>query len=123
MILGPFKLNALCAVAHSENVIAGWYSNPKTGERIERNVGELLCLINSEVSEAMEGHHKNLNDDHLPDRPMIEVELADAIIRICDLAGYLKLDLEGAVIAKMLYNRDREDHKLETRRKAGGKAF
>jgi NTP pyrophosphatase (non-canonical NTP hydrolase) len=54
--------------------------------------------------------------------PMIEVELADALIRIGDLAGYLRLDVEGAVVEKMEYNLHREDHKLETRAK-GGKRF
>lgn len=62
-------------------------------------------------------------DDHLPDRPMIEVELADAVIRIADLAGYLGLDLGGAIMAKLEYNRRRADHKLENRAKQGGKAF
>ena len=78
-------------------------------------------LIVSEIAEAKEGHRKGLMDDHLPDRPMIEVELADAMIRIGDLAGALGLDLGGAVIAKMRYNQTRSDHKLANRRKPGGK--
>lgn len=105
------------------NVRAGWYSDPKTGERVERNVGEMLALIHSEISEALEGHRKNLMDDHLPHRRMIEVELADAVIRICDLAGYLGLDLGGALEEKREYNANRADHKIENRAKDGGKAF
>ena len=83
----------------------------------------MLCLIHSEISEAMEGHRKNLPDDKLPHRPMIEVELADAIIRILDTAKGLGLDIGGAVAEKMEFNMMRPDHKPENRRKAGGKAY
>lgn len=107
---------------HQYNRFAGWYSN-LDGTPKERNVPEMLCLIHSEISEAMEGYRKNLPDDKLPHRPMVEVELADAFIRICDLAGYLGLDLEGAVIEKFNYNKSRADHKLENRNAEGGKKF
>lgn len=86
-------------------------------------VAQKLCLIHSEVSEAMEGHRKGKMDDHLPHRPMIEVELADAIIRIADLAGALGLDLGGALAEKMEYNSVRPDHKPEARAAEGGKAY
>ncbi|MDP3869128.1 hypothetical protein [Phenylobacterium sp.] len=123
MNLWAEALNDMADVVFRENVEMGWYSDPATGLRKDRNVGELLCLVHSEVSEAMEGHRKNLMDDKLPDRPMIEVELADVVIRVFDLAAYLGLDLGGAVVAKRLFNAQREDHKLETRMAAGGKAF
>ena len=86
-------------------------------------VAEKLALIHSEVSEAMEGHRKGLKDDKLRDRPMVEVELADAVIRICDLAGALGLDLGGAIASKLAYNLTRPDHKPEAREAAGGKAY
>jgi NTP pyrophosphatase (non-canonical NTP hydrolase) len=116
-------LNALCADVHAANLKAGWWTNLATGERLNRNVGEMLCLVHSEISEAMEGHRKSLMDDKLPDRPMIEVELADAVIRIADIAAGLGLDLGGAVDAKMAFNAIRADHKLENRVKPGGKAY
>ncbi len=80
-------------------------------------------LIVSEVAEAMEGHRKDLMDDKLPHRKMIEVELADAVIRIFDLAGAMNLDMGGAIAEKMNFNATRDDHKLENRKAAGGKAY
>ncbi len=116
-------INALCADVHDRTTAAGWWTNLATGERLDRNVGELLCLVHSEISEAMEGHRKGQMDDKLPDRPMIEVELADAVIRIADLCGALGYDLGGAIDEKLAFNATREDHKLEVRRQAGGKAY
>lgn len=103
----------------------GWWHDLKTGEdmRGKRNVPELLCLIHSEISEAMEGHRKNNTDDKLPHRSALEVELADAVIRIFDLAGGFDLDLGGAIAEKLAYNANRADHKPENRRADGGKAY
>jgi NTP pyrophosphatase (non-canonical NTP hydrolase) len=117
-----FNLNQLRDTCHNASRQAGWYTNPQTGEALIRNVPEMLCLIHSEVSEALEGYRKNLMDDHLPHRKMIEAELADVLIRIGDLAGYLNLELDETVREKLAYNAQRQDHKLETR-KLGGKQF
>lgn len=114
---------ALIRVAHGDAVKAGWHSNIRTGEPVDRNVGECLMLIVSEVSEGMEGHRKNKADDHLPHRKSLEVELGDAIIRVADLSGKLGLDLPGAIVEKIIYNRSRADHRPENRAKEGGKAF
>lgn len=119
---------------HDSNAVAGWWTDLTSGLNLveeARNgtrlgkaiVAEKLCLIHSEVSEAMEGARKNLPDDKLPHRPMLEVELADAVIRILDLCGALNLDLDGAIKEKREYNAKREDHKIENRKAAGGKAY
>lgn len=80
------------------------------------NHGEKIALMHSELSEGLEGIRKGLMDDHLPDRTMIECELADVIIRIMDYAAHTKLDVAGAIIAKMIYNSSRPH-------RHGGKKF
>jgi len=111
----------------------GWWHDLKTkqtlccdypaGERPtgSKSVGDQLALIHSEISEAYEGHRKNLMDEHCPQYTSFEVELADALIRILDTAGGLNLRLSEAFVAKMEYNRQRADHKPENRVKEGGK--
>jgi NTP pyrophosphatase (non-canonical NTP hydrolase) len=125
-------LNVLAAgvilqeACHGAARTAGWWINPKTGESITTNpycFSNKLMLTVSELSEAMEGDRKNLMDDKLPHREMREVELADAVIRIFDLAGAYGMDLGGAIAEKMAFNAQRPDHKLEHRQAAGGKAY
>lgn len=101
---------------HQQNREMGWWDNP-------REMGTLLCLVHSEISEAMEGERKGLMDDHLPHRPMLEVELADAMIRIMDIAASRGLDLAGAIVEKVDYNRKRADHQPGARAEAHGKKF
>lgn len=117
----PEGLNKYAAECHAANI--KWWQNPRTGEPIERNFGELIALCHSELSEALEGNRKNLPDDKLPHRRMDEVELADCLIRIFDLAGALGMDLQGAYAEKMAYNAQRADHKHENRVLPGGKQY
>lgn len=92
--------------AHWDSVRAGWYSDPKTGEPIPRDRGEMFCLMHSEVSEAMEGVRKNLMDDKLPHRKMVEVELADVLIRIADYADYVQNSVQ--ILDSAMLMRDHE---------------
>jgi NTP pyrophosphatase (non-canonical NTP hydrolase) len=108
--------------SHGASVAAG-HSDPETGVRCPVDVPQKLMLIVSEVAEAMEGHRKGLMDDKLPTRAMIEVELADAVIRIFDLAGSLGLDLPGAYVEKRAFNDVRPDHKVIARLAPGGKKY
>lgn len=110
------NLNALVGLCHSRAVEAGWHTKP-------REKGTELMLIVSEIAEAMEGERKDLMDDKLPHRKMAEVELADAVIRICDYCGKYNYDLQGAVLEKLEYNRVRPDHKPEARAAEGGKKW
>ena len=133
--------NYLVATCHGLAAKSGWWHQKINGEmwdlrEIIRNpksdidrllggalVAQKLCLSHSEISEAMEGHRKGLMDDHLPHRTMFEVELADAVIRMSDLAGAMGLDLGGAIEEKLDYNQRRADHKPENRAMDGGKKF
>ena len=115
------NLNDYAEEVHKAN--GNWWHDIETGERLDRNKGEMLCLIHSEITECLEGVRKGLMDDHLPHRTMEEVELADAMIRIFDYAAGHGLDLQGAYQDKMAYNAQRADHKAENRVLAGGKKF
>ena len=115
------NLNELSQQVHAANI--NWWKDIHTGLPIQRNKGELLALIHSEISEALEGERKNLMDDKLSHRKMAEVELADAVIRILDYCGGFGYDLQGAFEEKMKYNQSRKDHQVEARKRAGGKAW
>jgi len=72
----------------------GWWDE-------ERNDGELIALMHSELSEALEAmrNHTTL--------ARVAEELADCCIRIFDYCGARSIDLEGALLKKMEYNRTR----------------
>ncbi|MDB4312245.1 hypothetical protein N9937_02320 [bacterium] len=117
------SLRAAQDICHGLASESGWWTDLDTGEKDERNDGELICLMHSELSEAMEAVRKNLMDSHLPHRKGVECELADCVIRIFDYAGARDLDLGGAVVEKLVYNQNRADHKIEARQAEGGKKF
>lgn len=118
------------SVCHGLAAHSGWWLDTETGEDVRTWpkkflalwVMAKLALVHTEVSEGVEGYRKGKQDDHLPHRSMLEVEMADAIIRILDLAGGLSLDVAGAIIEKLAYNQQRQDHKLSSRVAEGGKS-
>ena len=109
---------------HRAALDAGWWPIGSTsGPSNPLHFSNKLCLIHSEISEAMEADRKHLNDSHLPNRPGREVELADALIRIFDLARGYDMDLAGALVEKLAYNRERLDHKAGARAAEHGKKY
>lgn len=110
---------------HDAAVSAGWWGNHLTPDPRSNPLcfSNKLCLIHSEVSEAMEGDRKGAMDDKLPHRSQREVELADVVIRAFDLAGAYGMDLGGAIAEKMAFNAQRPDHKPENRAAEGGKTY
>lgn len=62
-------------------------------------------------------------DDKLTHRDGVEVELADAMIRILDMAGGLGMDIGGALVEKLEFNRTRHDHTIEARKQVNGKKY
>jgi NTP pyrophosphatase (non-canonical NTP hydrolase) len=121
-------INRFANVCYQASKAGGWHNDPKTGlprtsEENDALVPTRLMLTVSEVSEAMEAHRSDKMDDKLPHRTGLEVELADAIIRIGDLARCLNLDLGGAVVEKIEYNLRRADHTHAARNAKGGKKY
>ena len=80
-------IDSLAGFVHKQNVEAGWWGK-------NRCIDTCFQLVSTELSEATEGERKDLMDDHLEHRKMGEVELADALIRLLDLAGYFKWKYE-----------------------------
>jgi NTP pyrophosphatase (non-canonical NTP hydrolase) len=74
----------------------------------QARTGLRLALIHSELSEALEGIRKgNQPDSHIPEFSSEEAEMADAVIRIMNLANSNGSRLAEAIVAKQNYNRER----------------
>lgn len=114
------SIDTLVQKVHTAN--AKWWHD-KDGNRLERNAGELIALMHSELSETLEAVRKSLTSDHIPRFSGEEEEIADTLIRLLDYAGGRGLRLGEAFEAKMKYNATRADHKYEAREAVGGKRF
>ena len=95
---------------HDTAIRKGWWVDG-------RNDGELIALIHSELSEALEAlRNGNPPDDKIPQYNGATAELADAVIRILDMCEARGWPIAGAIVDKMRYNATRPH-------RHGGKAF
>ncbi len=93
----PGYITDMILKCHGAAWTAGWWHDPRTGRLLDRNAGEMLMLQVSELAEAAHGLDNHLKDDKLPHRQMVEVEIADFLIRLFDYCGGLRIDLEAHV--------------------------
>lgn len=104
------SFNGMAVDVHENAVAHGWWNG-------ERNEAELIALMHSELSEALEGlRHGNPPSDHIPEFSSVEEEYADVIIRIMDHAAAKGYNVAEAIVAKHEFNKGRAYMH-------GGKAF
>ncbi len=91
--LQDLSLNQVSEICHRIAVEKGFWDK-------ERNIGEALMLIVTELAEAMEAHR-------VQDKENFKEEIADAFIRLFDLCGGLKIDIEAEITKKSEKNKNR----------------
>ncbi len=102
--------NAIQLEVYTTACAKGWWKG-------DRNKAELLALMHSELSEALEAlRYGDPPDDKIPEFSGVEAELADVIIRIMDMGQAFNYRIAEAILAKMTMNKTREH-------KHGGKEF
>ena len=87
---GSATWNSVADYIHGVNVTKGFWPENVA----DRNVGEALCLIHSEISEAFEAVVTGDQDDKIPEYSGFSAEIADTMIRVLDLGGALGADFD-----------------------------
>ena len=91
----------MSVAVHRTALEKGWWDE-------DRNDGEVIALMHSELSEALEALRKgNPQDEKLPEFSELEAELADVVIRIMDYANSKRLRVASAIVAKAELNKSR----------------
>jgi NTP pyrophosphatase (non-canonical NTP hydrolase) len=95
--------NAVADDVYNTALEKGWYDGGN------RNLGEAVALMHSELSEALEALRAGeaTPSDKLPDFLGVEEELADCIVRIMDISRAQKWRVAEALVAKIAYNKGR----------------
>lgn len=96
----PGTVNGWAQYIHEWAVSKGWWET-------ERNFGETLALMHSELSESMEAWRKDEPDFWLKDAVKPEgvaTELVDCMIRIMDTLAQRGVNIQAILEAKMAYN-------------------
>lgn len=153
-------VNMLVQQCHAASYNRGWWHDPITGASLIPNddtevspngeavrmawfpyvVATKIALIHSETSEGLEAYRVGAMDDKIPEFAGITAEMADVVIRVCDLMGCIqwynasrttgevpvelaKYELGAAIMAKLPFNAGRIDHGFAKRKEPGGKLF
>ena len=104
-------------ICYLQTYVGSWAGSKGWWES-ERNDGELIALMHSELSEALEALRKDIPEDewHVPGLDPVSEEMADVVIRVLDYCEHRGINLGSAVVKKMRFNEGREH-------KHGGKKF
>jgi len=97
-----YRMGSVQRLIHANAILHGWWE-------YDRNFGEMIALMHSELSEALEAWRAgNPKSDHIPEMDHVLEEFADVVIRIMDTCENMGYDLGSAIIEKSKFNVGRE---------------